>query len=226
MAQMIVETSSSEKHLEASDRHTRLCNRNGKASFLITDIKSSYDGLDSILAALAKKTKELAYAYDYILFCDGSLDNEVYNTFEACKKCDRESGKTPVLDTIFLTGRLSDVKDAPVMEEPKYVEEMVERIKVLGAEHPLAELITKLESKVAESRKAIEQHDAITKEIAALTVQEEIAKRKLREQYRLNYLHAQEQLGKKTAELLFPVIRKTIKPVDAIIEAEPQPASA
>jgi hypothetical protein len=45
-----------------------------------------------------------------------------------------------------------------------------------------------------------------------------------REPYRLNYMHAQEQLGKKAAELLFPVIRKNTEPVDAIIGFEPQPA--
>jgi hypothetical protein len=224
MAQMIIETSSSEKHLDVTDRHIHICYQNSKASFLITDVQPCYDVLQKSKDTVAAKEKELSYAFDYIIYCDGSLDNEVYNTFEACKRYDRESGNAPVLNTIFITGRLSDVKDAPMMEEPKYVAELIDRIKVLGAEHPLAAVLPILETKIAESKKAIEKYDAINKEVSSLKVQEEIAKRKLREQYRLNYLHAQERLGKKAAELLFPVIRKNTKPVDAIIEVEPQPA--
>jgi hypothetical protein len=119
------------------------------------------------------------------------------NVFEACKKYDRESGSAPILNSIFVTGKISDVKDAPVMEEPKYVKEIIHRLSALGSSHPLSEYVVKLESKVAESEKAISSYDAIAKEVAALKVLEEISKRKLREQYRLNYLHAEERLGKK-----------------------------
>lgn len=226
MAQMLIENSSSEKHLENTERHTRICNRIAAAAFLVTDIQLAIDTLRTATAATAVKEKELTYAYDNIIYLDGLLDNEVYNVFEACKKYDRESGSAPILNSIFITGKLSDIKDAAVMEEPKHVRELMQRLRALGTTHPLYEFVAKLDTKAAESEKAIEAYDAIAKEIALLKVQEEIAQRKLREQYRLNYLHAEEKLGKKTAELLFPIIRKVTKPVDAIVETvEPAKAS-
>jgi hypothetical protein len=115
----------------------------------------------------------------------------------ACKRFERESGSAPILNSIFITGKLSDIKDAAVMEEPKHVRELMQRLKALGSTHPLNEFVTRLDTKAAESEKAIEAYDAIAAEIALLNVQEEIAKRKLREQYHLNYLHAEEMLGKK-----------------------------
>jgi hypothetical protein len=51
----------------------------------------------------------------------------------------------------------------------------------------------------------IKAYDSLGNELGSLKVLEEIAQRKLREQYSLNYLHAQEKLGKPTAELVFPV---------------------
>jgi hypothetical protein len=208
MAQMLQEKFSSEKHLDFSERHARLCNRNPGAAFLIPDIQSVIKGLQNVVDAKKAKEKEQSYAYDAVVFCDGGLDNEIYNTFEACKKYDRESGTVPIMASVFPTGRLSDIKDAPVMQEPGYAKELLERIKVLGSTHPVAANIPSLEAKITASENAITAYDTLGNEVALLSVQEEIAQRKLRDQYQLNYLHAMEKLGKSNAEMLFPTISK------------------
>jgi hypothetical protein len=92
--------------------------------------------------------------------------------------------------------------------------------------HILAAFIPALEEKIIVSEKAIEAYDNIGKELAMIGIQEEIVQRKLRDQYQLNILHAQEKLGKTNAELLFPVITKGPKPVVApVITESLQPAT-
>lgn len=224
MAQMLQEKFSSERHLDITSRHVRLCNRNPSAGFMIGDIQPAIDSLQSANNATNAKAKERAYAYDAVVFCDGGLDNAIQNLFDDCKKFDRESGSAPILTRIFPTGRISDIKEAPLMQEPVYARELLQRISALGPNHTLASHLPALEEKIAASEKAIGIYDTIVKEHAMLTVQEDIAQRKLRDQYQLNYLHAMEKLGKSNAELLFPAITKASKPIEAQV-VDQQPAA-
>lgn len=214
MAQMLQDSFSSERHLNVVDRHIRLDLRTASAAFLVQDIKPVAGILREAIDATKEKEKEQLYAYDAVVFCDGLLDNEAENIFEACCKYDRESGSAPILKQVFPTGRLGDIKNAPLMQEPKYAQELLERLKALGPSHPLATFIPALQEKIAASESAVAAYDALAKEVATLVVQEEIAQRKVRDQYQLNYLHAQEKLGKAIAEMLFPVITKGSKPAE------------
>jgi hypothetical protein len=49
--------------------------------FWFTDNQLAIDTLRTVAAATAVEEKELTYAYDYIIYLDGLLDNEVYNVF-------------------------------------------------------------------------------------------------------------------------------------------------
>jgi hypothetical protein len=218
---MLQDRFSTEKHLQTVDRAERLALRNPGAAFLVDDMQQPRQTLQSAAAATAAKVRERAYAYDAVVFYDGTLDNEIQNVFEACKRLDRETGSAPILPKIFPTERVSDIKEAPLMQEPLVVKKLIERIQALGADHPLAAAVAALQQKVAQSEKAIADYDKLNEEVALLTVQEEIAQRKVRDQYRLNYLHAQERLGKRNAELLFPLITATAK-----TEEEPQPTAS
>jgi hypothetical protein len=222
---MLQDTFSSERHLLNTERHERLCVRNPNAGFLGQDILAARRGLEAAVSATLDKQRARAFAYDGVIFADGNLDNEVQNVFEACRKFDRESGSEPILTKVFPTGRVSDVKEAPRVQEPLVVRRLIERLQALGAEHPLAAVIVPLQARVAESEKALADYDKLGEELALATVQEEIAQRRLRDQYRLNYLHAQEKFGKATAELLFPVITSQARPAEAVLPAEQPQAS-
>jgi hypothetical protein len=208
---MLRDEFSSEKHLETGERHVHICQRSLNAAFLIQDIISPLENLRIAKNTSDAISKKRAHAFDAVIYCDGSLDNEVYNLFEECKRFDRQSGKAPVLTLVFPSGKISDIKDAPVMQEPAFVKELIERLKALGTDHPLTAAIPLLDQKVSESEQAIADYDTLGIELKKSEIQEEIAQRKLRDQYRLNYLHAEERLGKKNAELFFPVIFKAPK---------------
>ena len=214
MAQMLQEKFSTDRHLLFANRHVRLSQRETGTAFLVQDIQPPILGLENAVAATVAKQKERLYAYDAVVFCDGVLDNEVQNIFATCTRIDRESGSAPILTKIFPTGRVSDIKHAPLMQEPLMVKRLIERIQALGPQHPLTSSITGLQAKVTECDKAIATFDKLCEELAICNVQEEIAQRKLRDQYRLNYLHAEENLGQRTAELLFPIITATLKLVE------------
>jgi hypothetical protein len=215
MAQMLQEKFSSEKNLMFVERHVHLSQRNPGAAFLVQDIQQPLKTLETSAAATEAKKRQRSFAYDAVIFYDGGLDNEVQNLFEACNKIDRETGTAPLLPRLFPTGRVSDIKEAPLMQEPLFVKQLIERLLALGAEHPLAEFIPVLQAKVAQSEQAIAAYDKLNEEIALLAAAEDVAQRKLRDQYRLNYLHALEKLGKRNAELLFPQIAPSSKPTEA-----------
>jgi hypothetical protein len=182
--------------------------RTPNTTFLVQDIQPSMENLQKASNTTKTKEDERGYAYDAIVYCDGWLDNEIQNVFEACKKFDRESGSAPILTAVFPDGRFSDIKEAPLMLEPGYARQLLETVKSLGPAHPLAPTTVPLESKITASDFAIAAYETIKDEHALLVVQEEIAQQKLRDQYHLNYLHAQEKLGKLNAELLFPAVSK------------------
>ena len=225
MAQMLQEKFSSDRHLLFANRHVRLSQRETGAAFLVKDIQPPILTLENAVAATVAKQKERFYTYDAVVFCDGILDNEEQKVYDTCARIDRESGSAPILSKIFPTGRVSDIKEAPLMQEPLVVKRLIERIQALGPQHPLTSSITGLQAKVTECDKIIATFDKLSEELAICKVQEDIAQRKLRDQYRLNYLHAQENLGKLTAELLFPVISAGPKPVETNTP-ESQPVEA
>jgi hypothetical protein len=214
MAEMLQERFSSEKHLDISERHVHLSQRNSAAAFLAQDIKGPRQVLVDAKAATEAMEKQRAFGYDTVVYLDGNLDNGVEDHFQACTKIDRESGAAPILPAMYPTKRISDVKDAPLMQEPLMVKELIQRTRPYPQ---LANIVLELEAKVAESEKAIAAYDKLGEELALCAVREETAKRNLRDQYRLNYLHAQERLGVRTAELMFPKFRNNPK------RTEPQP---
>jgi hypothetical protein len=225
MAQMIQEKFSAQKHLDIADRHVHLSQRYPGADFLVQDIKEPIQRLEDVAEAVVAKGKVRSFAYDTVVFLDRILDNEAQNVFEGCNKIDRESGSFPILKKIFLTGRITDIKEAPLMQEPLIVKELIERMYSLGPTHPIAAYIPGIAAKAAESEKAIAEYDKQCEELALLKAREQIAKRNLRDQYRFNYLHAQEKLGPRNAELVFPTISIQSKSTEPE-ESEEQPAAA
>ncbi len=211
MAQLLYEKQSTKVHLNATNRHIRLCRRSSGTEQAITAIEPFYKTLVEKQQATEEASLKREMAHDDVYHFDDILDDEVRSCFEDCKQYDRKNPGRPALNLVFPDGKFTTIINTPLDNEPDKVEQLVSRIESLGAEHPLNKLVAGLKSGIANCRAAlVAYHDSITTQKSAEAV-EEIAKANLRRQYEFNYLDLVKQFGKRHANRFFPVLRSNNK---------------
>lgn len=219
MAQLLYERHSTNVHLNITKRHIRLARQIKGADELVTAIEPSYNDLAAKAANTIITTEETECKHDLVTLKDASLDDQVRNVNDACKKYDRDFPGLSVTNLLFPDG-ISPIVYAPLETEPSLVEKLVIGIKSLGEGHPLAEHIAPLQAAIDESKVAIgELYAAINAEKMAEAL-ESIAKVNLSRQYEQNIYTASSKFGKALANRLFPAIFTATK---SEIVVEPTP---
>ena len=211
MAQLLYERHSTHVHLNSTKRHMRLCRQVNGTEALITAIELPYNELLEKQKAtkLAKENREVAY--DDVLFHDNILDDKVRSCFDRCKNYDRDNPGRSVLKLVFPDGKFSGIVNAPLDKEPDKVSEIVARIKSLGADHELNDLVAYLQEGIDNCHNALAVYHTTIKEQKAAEALEDIAKSNLARQYEFNYLDAVKKFGRGFTNRLFPVIYSSPK---------------
>jgi hypothetical protein len=209
MAQLLFDRDSTNTHLNITKRHTRLCRQVPGAEDLITAIQPPYDALIEKQKATNQAKENREMAYDDVMFNDTILDDRVRSAFERCKQYDRDNPGRPLLLLVFPDGKYSGIVKTAFTKEPDVVANLVARIKSLGDDHELNDLVAYLEEGITQCRDALNAyHDSIKKQKEAEAL-EDIAKSNLNRQYEFNYLDAVKKFGKSFANRLFPVIHSS-----------------
>ncbi len=204
MASMLREKDSTDRHLNLSYRHVRLCNMHKGAEILASNIKPAIQNLASKQENTKQKQLAREEAYDDVILSDVNLDNCVKTVFERCKQFDRDNVGENILPRIFPESKFTTITELNRYEEPAAVNLVAVRLENLGPNHPLFGLAQELRNQTAASLTAIEKlRQAEAAEKTALT-EENLARAALRKQFELNYLEARKIFGKEQAERLFP----------------------
>ncbi len=210
MAQLLYDRHSTRVHLNIAKRHIRLARKFKGAEELVSAIEPVCTELQTKAAITERATEETECKRDLLAFEDVSLDDKVRDTYEACKKYDRDHPGLSVTNLLFPDG-ISSIIYASVESEPTLVEKLIVGIQSLGAEHPLAAHNEPLQAAIVNSKTAInELQAAITAEKMAEAV-EAIAKVNLTRQYEQNIYAASSKFGKAFANRLFPAIFTSTK---------------
>jgi hypothetical protein len=210
MAQLLYDRHSTRVHLNIVKRHIRLARKFKGADELVSAIEPACTELQTKAAITETATEETECKRDLLAFEDVSLDDKVRDTYEACKKYDRDHPGLSVTDLLF-PGGISPIIYAPIETEPTLAEKLIIGIQSLGAEHPIAAHIEPLQAAIVNSKTAIsELYAAITAEKMAEAL-EAIAKVNLTRQYEQNIYAAGSKFGKAFANRLFPQINPPVK---------------
>jgi hypothetical protein len=205
MATMLRETDSTNKHLNGSSRHMRLCRQAGR-----TDLAEAILPVHNMLSDKQKASKAALeareQAHDDMIFSDGDLDSAVHTAFDETKRHDRESPGDRATERTFPDGKFTTITSAKVTEEPDEVDTLAKRFESFGASHPLYAIAALLREKAEVSRTKIEAYKAAIKAENKAQADEQIAKFELRRKYEHNYLDARKLLGRAMADRLFPRI--------------------
>jgi hypothetical protein len=203
---MLSDRESSERHLDSTRRHIRLCKQVKGAEQLAANIEPAYRDLLQKQAATRAKLEAREDAHDDAVLRDGELDDAVRTAFERTKQFDRENPGAQLLLKIFPQGRFSDITRTERAKEPDVVEEVAMRIASLGENHPLNPIAADLRAKIEAARASNAAFLEAIRNQKLAEAEEEIAQANLRRQYEFNYLDARKTLGRAVAERLFPQI--------------------
>ena len=204
MARMLQDRESTDRHLNTTKRHMRLCKQASGAAEFAEAIKNVYDALIAKQGITKEKDEERENTYDDILFFDADLDNGVRTLFEKCRQYDRDNPADRVLPKIFPEGKFTPVTTVSLKKEPDAVEQLAVRLESLGESHALYGIVAQLREKVEASRSAISRYHTAIRDQKIAEAEEEIAQSELRQQYEFNYLDARRKLGRVMADRLFP----------------------
>lgn len=206
MARMLHDQDSTHMHLNATRRHTRLCNQTQGAEKFANAIQPAYEALAQKKAETEAKSDARQMAYDDLLLNDTDLDNGVRTLFEKCKQYDRNNPGAMILKQIFPEEQYGPIVRANMIKEPDLVEELVIRTESLGESHELFPEAAILRAKIEASRSAIEGFNHAVRAQKMAEAEEEISQAALRQQYEINYLDARKEFGRVFTERLFPQI--------------------
>lgn len=122
MARMLNDRESTERHLDSTRRHIRLCKQVKGAEPFAAAIEPAYQELLQKQAATRAKFEAKQYALDDLILRDAGLDDGVRTAFEKAAQFDRENPGAQVLLKIFPDGRFSEITRAGRAKEPDIVD--------------------------------------------------------------------------------------------------------
>ncbi|MBN2091075.1 hypothetical protein JW964_15790 [candidate division KSB1 bacterium] len=208
MAQMPRFQDSTEKLLDISRRHERLCSLVPDGEKLATAIHEKFVDLEAKHQNALKCRQLRENVLDDANLCELHLENSIRTLFERCKQFDRDNPNASILYKIFPEGKFSpyiDKQHEAILDKSI---KLLQRLESLGTEHAIYEQAGQLQEKIGKARLALQKFSEILQtEKQALTA-EQMAKDALREQYHINYYEARKLFRKNYADRLFPDIRK------------------
>jgi hypothetical protein len=208
MAQLLSDRHSATTCADTCMRHIRLLRHVKGTEDLILAIEPIGATLKARKADTNAAAENKTAAYDYVVFNDAVLDDEVRNLSESCKQYDRKNPGRPVYDLLFPKG-ISPVIRITMENEPDEIEKLIKQIEALGEGHTLAGYIAPLQVAIDNSKSAISAYLSAITALKSAEALEDIAKTNLIRQYELNYYEALTKFGKVSANRLFPAISKS-----------------
>ena len=207
-------------------RHIRLLKQVFNAENLISQIQPDFDALSAKQAEIESKIRARENAYDDMALADHMADDAVRNLFDACQQFDRNNPGNNVTQRVFPDEKFGEIIRLPLASEVIQIEKLVIRLKELGEEHSLAQLVTELESKNTAINTAMNAYQDSVHSVKTTEAEAEIAKEALIRKYELNYLEARKTYGRKDVEKLFPKIFQRVSGVEADEESDSQADAA
>ena len=117
MAEMLADDDSTARHLNTVRRHQRRCKKTKGAAEFGTGIESARSTLDKAAEATRAAAEAEEDARDDIELADGNLDDEVVTVNARAEEYDRDHPGERVRESLFPTGRTTDVTEAPVVSD-------------------------------------------------------------------------------------------------------------
>lgn len=224
MAQMLRADSSTERILDITRRHERLCLHTPNGEQLATVIHGKIEDLESKHQNLLKAKQMRENALDDVSLAELALENSIRTLFERCKQLDRENPSGSILYKIFPESKFGpyiEKKHEELLDEGT---KLVQRLENPGIDQLLAENTSQMREKIEKLQHALQKyHDALQAEKQAQTT-EQLARAALREQYEMNYFDARKLFRKNYADRLFPEITQFKR--KKTIENTPQPPAS
>lgn len=218
MPTMMQNSYSSNKCLALTQRHIRLCKRFGDCEKYIQAIEPGYTELLEKHRMVEQFAMDRDYAYDFVVYNEKELDNQVRTIFEKCKQYDRQHIGSMVLKQVFPSEIFGDLIRQNRIKKLYDLEKVVIKIENLGSEHQLFSLAQDLRDHISGVSSAIKEHEeAILQETRSRT-DKEIAKNKLIRQYESNYLRIRADIGRTRAHYLFPQMKSKAELLDTQAE--------
>ncbi len=201
--EMLRDSDSSERHIDATERHQRRCRQTPGAEAYGARIEPVVQALRTTSDALRRARREETFALDDLVFADRKLDIEVSGVHGVAVEWDKKNPTALVLVSLFPTGKFTPITDAPKTEEPTLVEDLLRRMDGLSPDSPLRPRIELLRTASTASQRAAGIWGEAVKARVRAHADDEMAQATLRRGYEANYLNARESLGREAAELLF-----------------------
>ncbi|MBI4612992.1 MAG: hypothetical protein HY720_05220 [Planctomycetes bacterium] len=208
MAEMLRRGESSRKHQGAARRHQRLARRVKGCGVYADRIEAPKQSLAQARARTADLLEKEEDANDDFILADKDLDGDVKTTFEQAGQYDREHPGERVQAALFPDGTFTPITRAHrETKEPDLVDQLATRIERLGKEHPLFPNAARLRQLAEASRQAARKWREAQSARKAGEDNEDFYKSDLRRQYEANYHDTRANLGRATAERIFPSLR-------------------
>ncbi len=200
------ESDSVAKHNDAVKRHHQLCRQNKQGEKYITYTQSEIDRLEACQKEYDSALFGQTMTMDKVRLCDMILDDTLRTLKGRAFEYDRDHPGEAVREMLLPGGNLLPLIRLPYMEEPDAAAGIVQKIRSLGEDHPLAPVAAEIEEALTSCRQASEEYKNAVKKKADAGVALELAKVALRKKYALAYFTAAAEMGKAYAERLFPEI--------------------
>ncbi len=199
----ISEQSSTDKHIEVAKQHVSDCNRVKDCETYAVKMSLAIEVLQGIRFAITALDAKKKSCYNNTILTYADLDIEIRNTFEACKSFDKNNN-TSILSEIFPENKNTNKFKAAIFAEVGSASKIVDRLKDLGSDHPLAILVHPLQKTERKHKTAIKEHKVAITEWDTIIEQEKVAQADLRLQYENNYLEISSLFDNKVVNQIFP----------------------
>ncbi|NJO89268.1 MAG: hypothetical protein HC831_10155 [Chloroflexia bacterium] len=159
MAQLLYEKQSTKVHLNATQRHIRLCKRTTGTEDAITAIEPFYQALIEKQKATEDAGLNRKMVRDDVYHFDNILDDEVISCYEDCKKHDKKDQDRSVLLQLSPDGKYTTITKTRLTDEPDKVGQLVSRIGARGADHPLNSIVEVLNAGIENCRTGLSTYN-------------------------------------------------------------------
>lgn len=202
--QFLYDYHSSNRCLNATHRHLRLCRQIPGGAKYEQLISPEYDDLKAKYEAWDAAQKNVFAAHDMVSLCDTLLDDSIIKVNHRCSEYDKQNTGSFTRTTLFPKGNFTEITQVNMYREPGKALELAEKLAAFGTSHELNPLVAEVRAAVEKSNKAIkDEEEMITAESLAKS-NVEIARLRLIRRYNSNYYQAADEGGKAFAEKLFP----------------------
>jgi len=225
MAMLLKERDSTDKHLNAGRRHSRLCQEVPGCDQFLSTISPSLANLEAKAAVTASKIIERENTLDTLNLRERLCDKKIRTLFERCAQYDRDNIGANVMQHLFPEERLTPYVTGERKKKTDLMDQIVKRSETLAADHPLQAIVAELKTAIVSIREQMTKYADSQLAVKLATADESVAQAAVRKMYEANYLDARKLYGKEIAESIFPEL-KTARETDSSATQTTAAASA